>query len=172
MSKPIDQLELDLRNAHRAADGIRQLRRAKKDELDAATADRLEDLFGSGLRAAEATELAATKVLEEAKDAERLANVKLPYPVGTVLLEWKFYSSWSDELQLSGKRGVIEVITAESQHPGNISAYSRASIGTVVVRYLKADGKPSRNYSAWSAMSRPWSPEGVDLNKERNKQKK
>lgn len=109
----------------------------------------------------------AKKAMEDAEIADAMDGGRCKYAIGTVLLEWKrsSYGFRTNPLRLTGRRGVVEVITRDSAHPNNRN-YSRASAGDVVVRLLGKNGKPGILYStdinSWRAK---WFPEGVDAAK-------
>lgn len=98
-------------------------------------------------------------------DAAKLADAKPKWPVGTVVCAWKQRTEgWMQRPTGEWKviaKGVMEIITAESEHPDSLNKYSRASIGDVVVRLLKKDGTPGKKYESltgWKA--KHWLPEG------------
>jgi|SRR5882762_1845893 len=112
----------------------------------------------------EAEELLKTARLEHA-----VSTTELEYPIGTVLYEWSVSEKtnrwhykkvpWYE----TGQSGVLEVITSQSIHPGNLSDYSRAKIGDVVLRLHKKDGKLGSKYEAnWVSNWGPktWFAEG------------
>ena len=86
----------------------------------------------------------ATELVEQ----ERIANAQAgkgegKYKPGQVLCKWH-HERWTDSWSDTKERGIVEVFTRESMLPVNTSSYSRPSIGSLVLRLLKADGTPSR----------------------------
>lgn len=99
------------------------------------------------------------RVQELRWQAEEQAAIHEPreVPVGTRMEEWA-RKKYGDNEEPTGRKGILEIITAESVHPGNKSNVDR---GRVVIRLLKKDGKPSRDYVAgdWEMKNR-WRAEG------------
>lgn len=95
-------------------------------------------------------------------------KVQRNIPVGTRCFEWCISNKYGAPKGLlkTGRVGVVEVITAASEHPANLK-YSKAHRGDIVLRLLKKDGKPGRYLTGWDK-NNFW-PEGVDPNKEGSK---
>jgi hypothetical protein len=129
--------------------------------LRSSSTPELDVEFKEPLAQALEKKLTAKKVWEEARDAAALsATLATPreIPLGTRVEEWSAPKGWgySREKKSTGRRGVLEVITATSEHPDNVPSYRRASVGDVVVRILKKDGTPSKKYvkGAWKHRER------------------
>ena len=127
---------------------------------------RLKEKYDEQIRAAREEEARVHAALMEEREKEALAR-QYPYPLGTVMVEWESqrYSYRDDPKlrRLTGRRGVLEVITSTSEHPGNRS-YSLAGPGDLVIRILKKNGKPGRDdVSRDWRMRGNWVPEGTDL---------
>lgn len=142
---------------------VRDERSRVKRERDAAFEVELEARFGEMLRNASAAEAQAEQlfIAEQARVALEKAQAKTyKVPVGSVLHEWTT-KRFEKTPVWTGRRGVLEIISPESSHPGNL-AYGRARIGDVVVRLLKKDGSPGQSYvQGWNLKF--WAPEGTDL---------
>lgn len=134
---------------------VEAFRSKVQQEADAEYRDRME--------AAQVEYAAADVELNAARLEDAAATIK--WPVGTVVCAWD-----RPRCRLTGKikgdwhciaKGIVEIITHESEHPDNLNKYSRSDIGTVVVRLLKKDGTPGRKYEVlghWRTKS--WLPEG------------
>lgn len=110
-----------------------------------------------------ALHLANTAAADE-KDRIARTGANAPLPVGTVMIEWKpplgfAGRTWSK----TGRRGLIEMVTKDSKHAENLSRYSRAGLGTCVIRILKKDGTPSIQYTEYLHGHR-WTQEHEDKN--------
>ncbi len=134
----------------------------------------IECEFSAALDSAKAALYQARAQWQEFRDAEALAEAKPPYPVGTKLAQWERCSEWNStetkKVRASGVTGVLEIITRDSEHPANLSKYSRASVGSCVVRLLKKNGETGSKYivpGGWHGGDwAMWRPVGVDLNAE------
>lgn len=136
----------DLRNARN--NEINERCDAIKREVNAKYADRI--------KAAAEAETAANKAIEA--ERERLALAAPQYPIGTRFELWKNPNRWlSGSAKPSGEFGIFEIITSASKHPANAASYSRASIGTPVIRPLKKDGTPGLKYEQFHEHS-SWKP--------------
>lgn len=145
----------------------------KKYELERAVNAEINRLFGPQMAAAKQAVAAAEAELTKARNEHALAQVKVPFPIGTVMTLWEEISKYNRQpglsLRKTAERGVIEVITTASVHPENKGTYSHASVGSVVIRLLKSNGKPGKQYVKWDGTHYClWAPEGVDLNAQRN----
>ncbi len=104
----------------------------------------------------------ADKELRTEEERVQLAAgvAALPYPEGTVLVEW-LSSSWLAEGEPSfyktGKKGVVELHRSSDPRPDN-QRYAHLIAGEVVVRYLLANGKPGKVAVRYAP--RHWKPEG------------
>lgn len=81
----------------------------------------------------------ASQLAQSAHDA--------PYPLGTRMIETKTPSfSIRGKSVPTGRVGIVEPVTKDTIHPDNLGSYTRADIGSYIVRILKKDGTPSKNY--------------------------
>lgn len=137
---------------------IKERRRSfLRQRQDAAIAE-TEAIFGKELADAQSEETRLRREKEEAEEREAIAAPR-DVPIGAQVEEWKpkRLGPWrTGPKEPTGRKGILEVITADSQHPGN---KTNARRGDVVVRLLKKDGKPSRNYihNKWS-IDNEWIP--------------
>lgn len=114
----------------------------------------------------------AREALEKEKTRIALEETKHPYPLGTRMVEWEYLHRHSyvfnpADRRLTGKVGILEVITPTSEHPTS-TVRSRARPGDLVIRLLKKDGSPSKLYVIVPSRTRTWGqmywvPEGTDL---------
>lgn len=100
----------------------------------------------------------ARMVRLEAKTARDTAAVALAagasgraVPVGARVEEWRkkevggWRKEWTNQLVATGRRGIVEVFTPQSEYPDNRGAWRRPRIGDFVIRLLKKDGSPSKD---------------------------
>jgi len=66
------------------------------------------------------------------------------YPLGTRLTKdtHPHHEKWKNKIVF----GVVEAITRTSVIPDSLAVYSRPAIGSFVVRLLKVDGTPAKNF--------------------------
>lgn len=109
---------------------------------------------------------AERQALIDARDREEIARALQDERVGKIYCKWrqrKYSTTWID----IERKGVVEVLTPELMKTGQKMGYGRTTVGSLVYRYLKADGtvgKVGKRYESvegWSA----WFPEGVDPRK-------
>lgn len=171
MSERLDELQREMYRLRGEASKIKNMRdmwiydreRAAKATIEAEAAP----IFAERINAAQKALAAATQAYEDTKIAEAQAGVDAKYPIGTKMAKWRRkyrYSYGSDNpwTEQTGDFGIVEVITRESQHPANFADYSRASLGSIVIRKLKKDGTPSAQYVKfhdWYA----WFPADKDM---------
>jgi hypothetical protein len=165
----LDYLENDLANKEAAHRALVRKRRDERDErvrafgkdLDAELAARYDaDL----LRLAVETQKARESF--EAACEAAASDKPWTHPPGTRMVEWecasRFYSE-PNARKLTGRVGVTEIITANSEH-GKIADYRMAKRGDMVIRILKKDGTPSKVYVGPSnGMLYNWVPEGANI---------
>ena len=105
--------------------------------------------------------------------AERVANAKPAFPVGTVMVLWEYVHrpQRTDTFRFrpSNTRAVVEVITPTSVHPATVAEWRRAGmVGAVVLRDLTSSGVPGKrytfDYSLGNYEASLWAPVGVDYN--------
>lgn len=114
---------------------------------------------------------AAHREAQAAVDAAKVAaaQTQTQLPVGTRVAQWNWHTS------IGGHRrgqafivghGVIEVWTRESLRSAGIPSYNIPDPGTLVVRHLKNNGRPSTKFTrlnhAW--LPNGWYLEGVNPN--------
>lgn len=167
MGMGVEDLENDFYEKEETHRALARKRREERDErlraferqLDAELAQKYD---------AELMRLAVeTQKAREAFEAAREAAASekpWTYPPGTRMVEWeyrfRFHTKPSDR-KLTGRVGVLEIITANSEH-GNRADYRQAGRGDMVVRILKKNGSPSKMYVSGWDLNR-WVPEGTDI---------
>lgn len=163
MSKLLQQLEETAIAARRA---LTALEVAKNDEeralIDAAKETIRKEMSAKhdpAIRNSRAAVSAAELLLNNEKDRIARTGEGGPFPVGTKVAEWE-QDRWSRKWKAPVKFGVIECITRDSLHAGNVSDWSRAKLGEFVIRHLKKDGTPSAKYTI---ADRGWRDEGQKL---------
>lgn len=168
---------MDLEQAYREAmnrrsdleDARARERRQRLIEFTIALDADLDRQFLSQIRQARVEEVAAEQALGRWQE-EQAREAKHPYPLGTVLAEWEYpatlyRAATPQDRRWTKRRGVLEIITADSEHPTNWGRWKCADRGALVIRILKKDGKPSRTYIKTSDpwVRNRWVPEGTDL---------
>jgi hypothetical protein len=168
---------MDLEQAYRDAQNRRsdledarsRERRECLAKFTAILGGNLDAKYRDQIRQARAEEAVAEEALGKWKE-EQAKGAKHPYPLGTVMVEWEYpprlyRNATPQDRRLTKRKGVLEIITAESEHPSNWGPWKRAYRGELVIRLLKADGKPSSRYvkasDHWER--KHWVPEGTDL---------
>lgn len=121
--------------------------RERRAAFQAALAAEEATLFGDRLAVAEAELTAAKALSEEAIEKAALAEER-EIPAGTLMEEWKIprHTYGRGPAVLTGRKGILEIITRDSVHPGNISGWSRPAVGQIVVRIIRKDGSPGMSY--------------------------
>lgn len=156
-----------------AEKAVRELKSNRSNSIEDAVAvarcraaEEWDDSHGAEL--ARATEIlhTAREARIAAEEALGLSGKNAPYPLGTELMEWKSssYGFRSNPHRLTGRRGVVEAITRESQHPAT-KKYDRASIGEFVIRIVKKDGSKSKDYGKFDKWKAVWLPPGQEPKK-------
>jgi hypothetical protein len=85
------------------------------------------------------------------------------YPSGPVF-EWR-HSYGIGNKRLTGRRGIFEVCTPETEFAGNVGSYRRPKPGDIFIRVLKKDGTPGLAFETknWNGkFSSNWLPEGKE----------
>lgn len=166
-------LQLAYDDAHDRREDLESARARERHETlaeyTAALDRKLEETYGEQIRIAREEEARTHAAWMQEKEQEALTR-QYPYPLGTVMVEWKLprYSYGREASRgarsFTGRRGVLEVITSTSEHPSNQADYRRAQVGALVIRLLKKDRTPSKMYEhrQWEMRHR-WVPEGTDL---------
>jgi hypothetical protein len=127
-------------------------------ELEKRLSEQLREEHGSIVDAALEAEREAQVALDRAKEESALQNAASA--IGMVMVEWD-KNQYSHTWHQTGKRGVVEVFTRETQ--GQRRGWGYVEPGSLIIRYLNKDGKPGSRYRAFEQDSR-WLPEGVDKN--------
>ena len=146
-------LETEIRNEVEAA--RRQHLRAASEAENAVRAQ-----YEDRLREAHKAESRAREALDAARVAEANNKTFAGLSVGAKVVEWTRGISWSGPLRKSGRVGVLDVWTPESEHPENQRWLPSA--GDFYVRILDKSGKPSKRFDRLhGAYLGCWHPEGV-----------
>lgn len=160
----VKDLRKAVEEAYRVRLDVEKRRDMTRRELLQNVDETLRASYGAELEAANVKERALRDDLRKAEDAERMANVVLPYPEGTVLNHWSRgrYYTISSSWRTTGKRAVVQVYRQGDPLPVN-ARYNRPEVGQVVLRELKKDGTPGKAVEIWyeSAMKNEWLPEGT-----------
>jgi len=171
----MDALELAYRETREKRDDLKSQwlkeHRARLKEFEDVLCAELDAKYKDRVRRAEEEARAAEDAWNRRK-VELAAEAKHPYPLGTIMVEWRWNNAVSNATsknpasrELTGRKGVLEIITPESEHPSSWSDWKRARVGDLVIRSLKSDGKPGRSYlgtnRTWDLDH--WVPEGTDL---------
>ena len=98
-------------------------------------------IFGSRLIELGKADFEAYKLLNEVKIES--AHNSCPFPVGGQITK-KVSKGWGYNKTIQVLKGVVEVVTPETQMPRNLSSYSRPRIGALIVRLVNSDGKPGK----------------------------
>lgn len=129
--------------AENALNQIARKRARRRAELMDILEDTLKAEFGDAMAAATRAKdrIFVERVLFDNEQAKIVAAHLKPR-------RFRYYRShhWSQPLSPTDIYGVEEIITADSEHPGNVSSYKLASVGDRVIRILKSDGTPSKKY--------------------------
>lgn len=109
---------------------------------------------------------AERQALIDARDGEEIARASKDERVGKIYCKWgrQSYSRYWSSIK---HRGIVEVLTPQLQRFGQkMGIYSAPEIGSLVYRYLKADGTVGKRYEPWDETGyNGWFPEGVDPRK-------
>lgn len=119
-------------------------------------------------------ELTTHRAAQEEIETEALTGRNSPYPLGTVMIEWKRqwgsrgYGRTNPWYETTGRTGVIEVITRQSKHQANLR-WGKASLGSTVIRLRNKQRVPGIAYITMKSgiISRDggfhsWFPENID----------
>jgi hypothetical protein len=176
----IEELRAALNAARESKSKIESEKYAKKSALEAELNRTIYTLFGDRIREATNTVNLAAQALQAESDRITLESVKTPWPVGTLMAEWKYLDRYQQKpgltMKLAGEKGRIEIVTRETVHPENIASYARAMVGQVIIRLLRKNGEvgktyvtvPNRTLAELTDPSKSflWRPFGEDLNAE------
>lgn len=167
LEQELTRLEEAERAARDRSERLREERlsfeRAQREAFTAKLKADTEAMWGDLQRAADIAHRSAVAARDEARE-RAAAGRERTIPLGTIMVEWAFPSwrmySADQSPKPTGKKGVLEVITADSEHPGNLPTWSWARRGDVVIRILKKDGKPGKAYVCKKRDMDHWRPEG------------
>lgn len=169
----VEKIQLAARQARRAYAELKEKRDEEKRKRlslasEAINSD-LANVYGEKLSALYDAQLAAEQAERDALTTRALSGEGAPFPLGTKMAEWSRGYSHSHALKLTGKVGVIEAVTEQSEFPENMGSWRRPAIGSFVIRMVKKDGSKSlKTVSAGGSDFRYyWRPEGVDPNTEK-----
>lgn len=165
----LDRLELTAYEARKARQKVQEVIRAEKAERYAAIAAEIDAAYKSELEAAQKCECEAEDAVLTEREKTAQSGIGAKWPVGTKLVEWahpyRRYGGPSREPRArTGRVGVVEAITRQSEHPSNLADYSRAIVGSFVIRLQKKDGSPSKQYIPIRSYLGGWFREDVDPN--------
>lgn len=147
-----------LAQAHAEAVRLSNLERAARQESENFVAAKVKRaaseaeaeahrLYSSGITAAADAASTAQKRVEGILNARAVAGLDARAQVGLRLREVDGRTHRGRHGRKREQRqGVIEVIHRDSEHSDVIADYSRARINDTVIRVLKADGSPSKEY--------------------------
>lgn len=88
------------------------------------------------------------RIWKEAEAAAALSAAKLNYPEGTIFFE-AFYPRWCAPGSIrikTGRKAKEEIVTKDTVFNSKLRSYSKPNIGQVILRVLKDDGTPSKNF--------------------------
>ena len=168
IEQALKQAQIRSRDAEQSS---RDFESKLKDEFYARLNRELQEGgFRDRVRKANTSEYEARLALQAEKERIALEETVHPYPLGTRMVEWGYpkytYCGTPKDRRLTGRIGVLEVITEKSEHPAN-KTNGLAERGELVIRILKKDNTPSKSYervNGWR--SDHWVPEGADLRQE------
>jgi hypothetical protein len=152
----LDELKQITTETRKILDAVESRRYERKTALETELRKTLETEFGAELSATKQAYAEARNAEDSEYDRLRIESAKLPFPIGTLVVQWEHIPTWQQrsngpKMRKTETKGQIEIILPDAVHPDNQASYSRVLIGTVVVRILKANGEPSKRYKAYRA---------------------
>jgi len=156
----LPRLVRESKEANDASDEVRRRWDAREAELRAQARKTLDDELGAEFRARQDARGRADEAFR--KERERVdvaaAQEKLPFPEGTVLVEWRS-DRWGHEgaFRRTGAKGVLQVKRSGDPRPDN-QRYDSIGNGALVVRYLTASGQPGKRCERYAKGL--WKPVG------------
>lgn len=165
-----------LKELEAAVDAADKKLRDIRDRVEREQSEETEKILAS-IAAKYAAQIAVAR--KECSDAceqyisekERVALLAedAPWPLGTKLVEWgrKGACPRSSDPLVPLRTGVLEVLTCKSERPDNFSGlWNVHEIGSYIIRILKNDGTPSKEFfsAVFGYRRSSWYPEGVDPN--------
>ena len=134
----------------------------RKGELEDEVRAKLDAEFGVELAAAKAAEKEAEDNYDEEniRLREKESVKRLPYPLGTILVEWAYPRFRHDELEKTSNRAVLQIFK-EGDIISSTVKWSRPDFGSLVLRCIKKDGTTGVSVEQWrNGYERRWLPEG------------
>jgi len=98
-------------------------------------------------------------------EKDRLAIEKtmtsLPYPLGTVFVEFA-KKAYQGNVSPTGREAVLELVKdrCHENFPDNLASYSIPEPGTLILRFLKKDGKAGKPFERYGRSWREWRVKG------------
>ena len=80
----------------------------------------------------------------------------LPYPEGTVMVEFEKYVPFGasginkNPLRLSGTKGVFQVYRNGDEYPANLGRYKKPQNGDYIIRLYRVDGTLGKAFERWT----------------------
>lgn len=123
------------------------------DEELASQREKVNLLYQDSIQAARAVE---DELVELAKEEGHQGKYALGSKLQKVHRKWSGYGYRSNPETLFG---ILEVVTRETQFPGNTPSWNRPSNGSLIVRICTKDGKPGKKFVKWTRYeSSQWKP--------------
>lgn len=171
----LDELRKALNDTSRVVYQITTERDHKRHDRIATETERIDaelsTEYGEKLRDAGILVRAANVAYYAALEVSALAGEGCPVPIGTKLVKWESTNRYERGKLEAIAFGVVEAVTSQTVHPSNAADYSKADIGTFIIRMLKKDGTTGSKYERFQSfhksnrIPRGWYPDGVDPNK-------
>lgn len=158
----LEELRDESKTAWDAKEAVRLKWEVRKRELEAKMSEQLKAELGYEYNDAQEAYRKADFAWRRERDRVNVqdSSAQLPFPEGTVMLEWQ-PSSWLGRhcnFRKTGKRAVLQVFR-KGDHKATTHKCRSIDAGTVIVRFLKADGKPGLMMERYSGGR--WLPEGA-----------
>ena len=141
-----------------AQHALRAVERAASDAAREAS-DQVKASFADRIRAAKAE-------LDEAETAHTLAQDGATKPHKwegrRVARTLEKRGRWGGAPSFEVQTGIVETVTSATAFAANLGSYRRPEIGAVIVRQLKKDGTPGKDFRMfvdWQSQTSPWSLE-------------
>lgn len=174
MKNPVDpiaeQFEETVRQAHKAKWVVDDKYRKREKELMAVVRQTLDQEFGAERSLVHQNLAHAEKEFRDYNDSVSIRKTlaDMPYPEGTVLVEWAntqwYHGAGSNLFKKTGRKGVLQVFRAEQK---TVCKFGPPRIGTQVVRLMLKDGSlSSRVVELYGNKLDNWFPENVQPSKD------
>lgn len=150
---------------------VSRLRSQMRSEANQRIDAELRAIYGERLSALSLDIASRQNALTEAANARAAAAADAKMPVGQIMVRWMRPRYARGQLHITDERGVVEVITKDSEHPGKW-CWRRAAIGETVIRLLTKTGKKGKRYERgiYDGSFTGWYPEGVNPNEKEDAQ--